>query len=94
MLDTLGEARGLNNEAADPRAVFVMRADGQPGDVPLVYHFDMRRPESIALANRFVMRGDDAVLISSAPWASTRLVLSAFAQSMATVRSVATFPVP
>jgi polysaccharide biosynthesis/export protein len=94
LVDALGQARGLNPEAADPRGVFVMRAPGDPGARPLVYHIDMRRPEAIALANRFVLRDDDAVLISSAPWAQTRQVLSAFAQSMATVRSVATIPVP
>lgn len=94
LVDALGQARGLNPEAADPRAVFVMRAQAQPEAPPLVYQFDMRRPEAIALANRFVLRDDDAVLISSASWAQTRLVLSAFAQSMATVRSAATIPVP
>lgn len=94
LVEALGQARGLNPEAADPRAVFVMRAQAEPGAPPLVYHFDMRRPESIALANRFVLHDDDAVLISSASWAQTRQVLSAFAQSMATVRSAATVPVP
>lgn len=93
LIQALGEARGLNNDAADPRAVFVLRAQAQPGAPPLVYQFDMRRPGSIALANRFVLRDQDAILISTAPWAQTRLVLSAFAQSMATVRSAATIPV-
>lgn len=93
LVDALGQARGLNPEAADARAVFVMRAQAQPETPPLVYQFDMRRPEAIALANRFVLRDDDAVLISSASWAQTRLIISAFAQSMATVRSVATIPV-
>ena len=94
VVDALGQARGLNPEAADPRAVFVMRAQGEPGAPALVYQFDMRQPQSIALANRFVLRDEDALLISGASWAQTRQVLSAFAQSMATVRSVATIPVP
>jgi polysaccharide export outer membrane protein len=94
VVDALGQARGLNPEAADPRAIFVMRAPAEAGGPPLVYQFDMRQPQSIALANRFVLRNEDALLISGAYWAQTRQVLSAFAQSMATVRSVATIPVP
>lgn len=87
LVGALGQARGLNPEAADPRAVYVMRARGQPGVPPLVYHFDMRRPDSVALANRFIMRNNDAILISSAPFAQTRMVLSAFAQTLNSVRS-------
>ena len=94
VVDALGQARGLNPEAADPRGVFVMRAQEQPGTAPLVYQFDMRRPEAIALANRFVLRDEDAVLISNASWAQTRQVIAAFAQGMASVRSAATVPVP
>jgi len=94
LLDALGQARGLNSEAADPRAVFVLRLPRESGAPPRVYQVDMRRPESLALAGRFVLQPDDAVLISSAPWAQTRQLLSAFAQSMATVRSVAALPVP
>lgn len=93
VVDALGQARGLNPEAADPRGVFVMRAQTQPGASPLVYQFDMRRPDAIALANRFVLQNEDAVLISNASWAQTRQVISAFAQGMASVRSAATIPV-
>lgn len=94
VVDALGQARGLNPEAADPRGVFVMRVQEQPGTPPLVYQFDMRRPEAIALANQFVLRDEDAVLISNASWAQTRQVIAAFAQGMASVRSAATVPVP
>ena len=93
VIDALGQARGLNPDAADPRAVFVMRSAASPETPPLVYQFDMRRPETIALANRFVLRDEDAVLISNASWAQTRQVISAFAQGMASVRSAATIPV-
>lgn len=93
VIDALGQARGLNPEAADPRAVFVMREPTRQGTPPIVYQFDMRRPEAIALANRFVLRDQDAVLISNASWAQTRQVISAFSQGMASVRSAATIPV-
>jgi len=88
------QARGINPDAADPRAIFVMRAQAKPGQPPLVYQFDMRRPEVIALANRFVLRDEDALLISNASWAQTRQVIAAFSQGLASVRSAATIPVP
>ena len=93
LLDALGQARGLNPEAADPRAVFVMRQQSGSG-APLVYQVNFRQPEAIALAGRFDLRDGDAVLVSSAPWAQTRQVISAFAQGMASLRSAATIPLP
>lgn len=87
LTDALGEARGINEDAADPRAVFVVRAAATPDTPPLVYHFDMRQPGAIALASRFVMRDNDAVMISRAPFAQVRNVLTAFAQTVAGVRS-------
>jgi polysaccharide export outer membrane protein len=94
LIDALGQARGLDSQLADPRAVFVMRAQDDPAAPPMVYQFDMRQPQAIALGNRFVLQDNDAILISNASWAQTRSVLSAFAQSMGTLRSVATIPVP
>jgi len=93
LLDALGQAHGLNPEAADPRAVFVMRQQANSG-APLVYQVNFRKPDAIALAAHFDLRDGDAVMISSAPWAQTRQVISAFAQSMASLRSIATIPVP
>lgn len=88
LIDALGQARGLSGEAADPRAVFLMRPQA-PGVPPLVYQIDMRQPQAIALASQFIVEDGDAILISSAPFAQTRQVLSAFAQTLNTVRSTA-----
>ena len=90
LIAALGQARGINAEAADPRAVFVLRAPEQPGAPPVAYQFDMRRPESIALANRFVMRDNDAILISNAPFAQVRQTLTAIAQGLSGFRSAIT----
>lgn len=87
LIDAIGQARGLSDDAADPRAVFLMRAQGVNAQRPLVYQLDMRRPDAIALASRFIVQDDDAILISSAPFAQTRKMLSAFAQSLGTVRA-------
>jgi polysaccharide biosynthesis/export protein len=87
--DILGQARGLNEDAADPRAVFLVRAE--PGAAtPTVYQFEMRRPETVALASRFIVRDKDAILISNAPFTQTRKALSAISQTLGTVRSAVT----
>jgi polysaccharide export outer membrane protein len=93
VMDAIGEARGLSQEAADPRAVFLMRAQADPAAPPLVYQFDLRRPDTIVLARRFVVRDNDAIMISSAPFAQTRMVLQSFAQSLSGLRA-ATLIVP
>lgn len=86
VIDVLGGAQGLDNEAANPKAVFLVRAQDQ-GLPPLVYQFEMDRPEIVALASRFPVRDKDAVLISNASFADTRKVLQAVAQSVSTVRN-------
>jgi len=87
VMDAIGEARGLSEDTADPRAVFLMRAQADPAAPPLVYQFDLRRPETVVLARRFIVRDNDAILISSAPFAQTRKVLQTFAQSITGLRS-------
>lgn len=89
LLDAIGEARGLSDEAADPRAVFLLRPQAA-GTPALVYQIDMRRPESVALASRLIVADGDAILISGAPFAQTRKLLSAFAQTLGTVRTATT----
>lgn len=90
LVEALGEARGINADAADPRAVFVLRVPDQPGTPPVVYQFNMRRPESVALATRFMVRDGDAVMISNAPFAQIRQTLTAVAQSLSGFRSAIT----
>lgn len=93
LIDALGAARGLSEDTADPRAVFLMRAGATPNAVPTVYQFDMRRPDAIALASRTVLQDKDAILVSTAPFAQARKVLQTFAQSLSGLRS-ATLMIP
>lgn len=89
VIDIIGEARGLNDDAADPRAVFLLRPQpaGQP---PIVYQFELRNPGTLALASTFVVRDRDAIMISNAPFTQVRKVLQAFSQSLGAVRSATT----
>lgn len=86
LVDVIGAARGLSDDSADPRAVFLLRASAE-GQPPIAYQLDMRRPDAIVLANRVVVKDGDAVLVSAAPFSQTRKVLSAFSQTLGTVRS-------
>ena len=93
LLDALGDARALNDTAANPHGVFLMRAraaDGTDGaDArPVVYRFDFTMPDQIALAGKFVVRDGDAVLVSDAPFTQVQKVLSAFSATLGTARSV------
>lgn len=94
VLDALGEARGLSEDYADPRAVFVVRARTDTGAKPLVYQFDLRQPDKLELARRFVLRDQDAIMVSSAPFAQTRKILSSFAQSLTGLRTGALLVAP
>lgn len=93
LVDAIGAAHGLDPNMANPRAVFLMRANPDPKGAPLVYQFDMRKPETLAFAGRTVLRDGDAVMISSAPFAQIRLALIAFAQTLNGLRSAASIPV-
>lgn len=87
LMDAIGQARGLSDDSADPRAVFLLRPAATEGTPPLVYQLDMRRPDTIALASRFTVQDGDAVLISNAPFTQTRKMLSAFSATLSPVRS-------
>lgn len=87
--DVLGQARGLDENAADPRAIFLVRAESDKPE-PVVYQFEMRRPETVALASRFIVRDGDILMISNAPFTQTRKALSAITQTLGTARSAIT----
>lgn len=89
LVEALGAAKGLSADTADPRAVFVVRLQADPAAPPLVYQVDMRRPETVALANRFIMRPGDSVLVSNASFAQTRQLLLSIAQAMTIGRNAA-----
>lgn len=94
VIDAVADARGLNDAAASPGAVYLMRLSNRnelTATVPTVYHFDFRDPAQIAVAARFVVHDGDAVLISNAPFAQSSKVLTAFSGVITTARSASAF---
>lgn len=70
LLDGIGLAGGLNDERASPSGVFVFRLPEIREATPIrstVFHFDMRRGETMLLAQLFALREDDVVYVSNAP---------------------------
>lgn len=87
VLDALADARGLDDKTADPRSVFLFTpatagVDGKPDKLPVVYQFDMTRPEQVALAREFTVHEGQAIYISDAPFTQVQKVLSAFRVTM------------
>jgi polysaccharide export outer membrane protein len=94
LMDAIADARGLDNAAADPAAIYVMRQADMAGTsgLPKVYHFDMRNPVQIAVANAFMLHNGDAVLISNASFAQYQKVISTFSGIVNSSRAVTTIP--
>lgn len=68
LAEAVALAGGASPTAGDAGAVFVFRygagVSGQPE--PVVYHFNMKRPNALFLAQRFAMRDGDLLYIGNA----------------------------
>ena len=87
VLDALADSRGLDDKLADPRSVFLFTpakagVEGKPDMLPVVYQFDLTRPEQVALAREFTVHEGQAIYISDAPFTQVQKVLSAFRVTM------------
>ena len=92
LMDAIGDAKGLDDNAADPAAVYVMRLGDQiaTSGPPKVYHFNLRNPSQIAVASAFELHDGDAVLISNAQFTQYHKVLSSFGGVLSSARSAST----
>lgn len=87
VLDALADSRGLDDKLADPRSVFLFTpakagVEGKADMLPVVYQFDLTRPEQVALAREFTVHEGQAIYISDAPFTQVQKVLSAFRVTM------------
>ena len=97
--EALAKAGGMLDDRADPAGVFILRfepaaamrllpqAKGAPtprdGMVPIVYHLNMRRPESLFVARHFVMHNKDILYVSDAPVIDVQKLFGLFGQLVA-----------
>jgi len=86
VMDVLGQARGLDPEVADPRAIFLIRME-EADATPIVYQFEMQRPEVVALASRFPVHDKDTLVVSNAKFNDVRKIAQALSQTLAATRN-------
>ncbi len=72
LADALGAATGFDERRSDPSGVFIFRK----GDPDIVYTFDLKRPETMSLIQRFPLKGEDIVYVTEAPLARWNRLIS------------------
>jgi polysaccharide export outer membrane protein len=63
LAQALAEAGGINNQSADPRSIYVLRARG--GSEVDVFHLDAYNPVGIVMADRFNLQPRDLVYVDA-----------------------------
>jgi len=102
LAQALSKAGGLLDSRADPSGVFVFRFEPQsiarvlfpnlPPNVSglpvkVVYHLNMRDPNSMFLAQEFRIFNHDLVYVSNAPWTDVQKVMQVFDMALAPASS-------
>lgn len=91
LLEVLGSVGGLEESKADPQGVFVFRINQNPlpGEPEAeVFRLDMRRPESIFLAQAFRVYPEDAVYVTNAPVYEWQKIISPIVQTLVLGRTI------
>jgi polysaccharide export outer membrane protein len=77
LIDLLGDVGGLNGEFANPKGLFVYRAETVNGVLAQeIIRFDLADPAGIFAARNFYMRDGDTVYVSEAPIRNVQKLLS------------------
>lgn len=100
-IEALAQVGGLNANAADPTGVFVFRNEPAEianqvlgrtdlqGEQRLVYVLDLTEPNGMFEARDFVIRDDDTVYVTEAPFVTWTKTISALTGSLGTVSALA-----
>lgn len=89
--EALGDVGGVLDSRGDPTGVYVMRLEdntvvadalgrkpGGAAGTPVAYRFDMNRPETFFLAQRFKMQDRDIIYVTNAPSVALQKLLDIF----------------
>lgn len=96
LLDALAQVGGLNNQTSSATGVFVFRlneahawqdeaGNWQPG--PVIFRFDMSKPETMFLAQAFGVVPNDTIYVSNAPSIEWQRAIAPIAQTLSLVQS-------
>ncbi|MEM9766236.1 MAG: polysaccharide export protein, partial [Pseudomonadota bacterium] len=87
----LGQVAGLIEATADPTGIFLFRAEPEAvarevlgdrtvqGERRIVYVIDLTKPGGMFLAREFIMRDDDTLYVTTAPFVQFQKVLQSIA---------------
>ena len=90
LLDGIAQAGSLNDNAANPRGVFVFRLPPEgPQARPVVVQVDFAKPESLFLARQFALRPDDTIYVTNAPVYEFQKLIAPLVQALIIGRSSA-----
>lgn len=95
LLDALALAGGLDNVSSSATGVFVFRlrepkawvdADGQWQEGPVIFQFNMSKPETMFISQAFGIEPDDTVYVTNAPSVEWMRSLEPIAKTLSTLR--------
>jgi polysaccharide export outer membrane protein len=100
-MEGIAAAGGLDGRSADPTGVFIFRSEPQDiasrvlgrsdlvGPQRMAYLIDLTRPEGLFSAREFIIRDEDTLYITEAPFASWSRVLAVATTTVSLAGSVA-----
>lgn len=95
LMDAISQIGGLNSNEASNTGVFVFRlrepkawldADNKWQEGPVIFKFDMSKPEMMFIAQAFGMRNDDTIYVTTAPSVEWVRRLQPIALTLGTLR--------
>ena len=99
-VEAIAQVGGLLATAADPTGVFVLRNEPAPianqvlgrndlvGAQRLIYVLDLTRPNGMFMARDFVVRDQDTLYVTEAPFTQFDRAIAAFTGSLGTVTTI------
>lgn len=95
LLDALALARGLDDDKADPRAVFVFKYDAKHSKIveadskSVIYQADLSKPETVFLARQMPIDDGDVIYVGDASLTELKKVVSAINMGVLSATRVA-----
>ncbi len=101
-LEALAQVGGLQPLSADPTGIFILRKERQDiarnvmgradlqGDQRMIYLLNLTAPNGLFVARDFVIRDDDTIYVTEAPYAQWTKSISLIAGGLTPIANVAT----
>ncbi len=101
-LEALAQVGGLQSLSSDPTGIFILRKERQDvaravmgrsdlqGDQRMIYLLNLTAPNGLFIARDFVIRDDDTVYVTEAPYAQWSKSISLIAGGLTPIANVAT----